>query len=221
MDNGNNNQDLFSYTTTLKIIFILSITFISLDTFQIISIFTSISKYSHILPQDIFDSCIRYQYISEIGFCIFGIFSGISAGILSIGMIYDVDYFTNQIFDSFLKFNYLIFGPYLLVGCLLGFYYFENIAYVCDEKNPNIRYINFSTVISILFCLSMSIITTLIFSAVMSIDKLTRSIRFVDGGNRLIGKVFWYMVLNRNNVDVNNIDTSLSQNSNNSNLILY
>lgn len=216
MDNFNNNQDIFSYTITLKIIFILSLTFVALDVFQIISTFSSISRYASILPPDIFDKCLRYQYINELGFSIFGIFSGLSAGILSMGMICDVDYFTNQIFDSFLQFNYLIFGPYLFAGCVLGFYYFDNIAYVCDEKNPNIKYVNFSTVISILFCLSMSAIITLIFSSVMSVEKLTKSIRFVDGGNRIIGKVFWYFVLNRNN---NNNNSNNSGNNNNNNLL--
>lgn len=211
-----NNQNIFSYTITLKVCFILSLMFVALDIFQIFSTFSSISKYSRILPQDIFDQCIRYQYISGLGFSVFGIFTGLTAGIICIGLICDVDYFTNYILDSILHFNYLVYGPYLFTGCVLGFYYFDNIAYVCDEKNPNIRYVNFITVISIMFCLSLSTIITLIFSSVNSVEKLTNSIRFVDGGSHIIGKFFWYLVLNRNNNYSNYNSLESHNNSNNS-----
>ena len=215
-----NNNALFSYSLTLKIICFLSIAFVLLDLVQIYYLISSIPTYYEKLPLEAFNSCIRYQTITDIFFAIFGIMTGASATVLSLGMIYDTDYFTSVIFDAYLHYNYILFGPFLLVICCFGFYFFDSIAYTCDSNNYNIRYVNFTTVMCLLFSLSFSLIITIVFSVVRAIESFMKSVRFEIDGNYLLGKAFWYYVFSFRSNDNANQNQNSNANNTNSNIRL-
>ena len=211
-----NNNSFVSTNVTLKIIVCVSIVFVILDIYQVYAIISSIPIYYERLNDlALFNRCVKYQSITDISFALFGVMTGLSAVVLSLGMIYDTYYFTNVIFDTYLHFNYILFGPFLLFVCLLGFYMFDSISYVCDSKNFNVRYVNFTTVMSLLFMSSLSLVVTVVFTVVNSIDLFMKSVRFEGEGSYLLGKMFWYYVLNYRGGEVQNINLNVGNINNN------
>ena len=99
---------------------------------------------------------------------------------------------------------------------------FDSIAYVCDSKNFNVRHVNFTTVMSLLFMSSLSLVVTVVFTVVNSIDLFMKSVRFEGEGSYLLGKMFWYYVINYRGGDVQNINVGNINNNyfyNNNNVI--
>ena len=199
-----NEPDLFRYNFTLKIIFIISLILVILDIIQVFIILDSIVKGYEKFSLEIFEECIKYQKIGDIFFTMFGVFTGMSATLLSYGLLSNVETFTNKFFDVYLYYNYLIFGPYLLGSCFISFYYFKFIAFTCNPHNYKQRLINFSSVVCILFSLSLSLMITICGSVAYSIKLVMESIGSSRDGNYLIGRLFWRYIFRRHFNNVNN-----------------
>ena len=213
--NNNNNENIFSSSITVKIILIIALTLITIDFIQIISTLNYLQLSSEILSKEIFNSCVKYQKITDIFFSMFGMLSGISASIICLTIMINIDIFNEKFGFTFLYFNYMIFGPYLLISCLLAFYYFDQISFYCDSKNNKIKYINFSTIFCLIFSVSFSLTITTIYTAFDNIENFSLSIRYDRNGNYLLGKIFWYFISYRNNNNNNNQNNNNNNNNNN------
>ena len=215
-----NEPDLYAYNLTLKVIFLVSLILVILDLIQLFDIFDSIIKAYEKYPKEIFNQCIKYQKIGDLFFSFFGVFSGLSATILSLGLVINIEIFTNKFFDIFIYYNYVIFGPYLLASCFLCFYFFKEVSFTCSRKNYQDRIINFSTVICVLFSLSFSLIVTIVGSVIYSVKLVMESIGSDTNGNYFLGRMFWAYIFrkhNNNNINVNN-NNGNNNNGNNNNV---
>ena len=191
-----NNYPILS----LKIVFILSLALIFLDILEIIFLFSSMQSYSTSLSLPIFQSCIKYQSIAEAFFSLFGVLAGISLALLTFGLIIDSQYFFTKAMNTFIYYNYCIFGPYLLTSSILGLYFFEKIAYQCDAKNMEHKSLNITMAFCLFFTFFTSMFVTVVYSFTHVKNILVNSIRFNPGGNIIVGIAFWKCVLGSVNI---------------------
>lgn len=189
------NQD--QSQVALKIVFILSLLLVSMDIFEIYLAYNHLKYTSQTIDVDVFETCIKYHIIAKMFFILFAAFAGLSACIMSLGLLINYSFFAVKFIDTFLYWNYLFFGPYLLAVCSLGYLNFDNIAFNCDPKDITKRYFNFSIILALIICFMMSVIITFGYSLVHTIYILNQSVRFTPDGNRLLGRFFWNYVLYR------------------------
>lgn len=181
----------------LKIVLILSILLVTMDLFEIYYSFVHMKSSSNKLNTHVFEGCVKYHILSQIFFTVFATFAGLSACLMSLGLLIDYDFFSFKVIDTFLYWNYIIFGPYLLATCMLGYFNFKRVVFNCDPHNLDARYINFSTLMALFICLFLSLIITFAFTIIQNFKILIQSIRFRPDGNRVLGRLFWDYVLNR------------------------
>jgi hypothetical protein len=144
----------------LKIVFILSLLLVTMDIFELYFAYLHLRKQAFNVDLETFENCIKYHVISQMFFTMFATFAGISACIMSLGLLINYEFFAVKVSDSFLNFNYLTFGPYLFACSLLGFYYFNDVSFNCDPKDVSKKYLNFSTLIALIVCFLLSFIIT-------------------------------------------------------------
>jgi hypothetical protein len=130
-------------------------------------------------------------------FTLFATFAGISAFFMSLGLLINYEFFSNKLLETFLDWNYLIFGPYLLAACILGYVNFGFIAFNCDRTDISQKYINFSTLMALIICFLLSIIITIMYSFIKGATVMVLSITFREGGLRCLGRRFWSYVFYR------------------------
>lgn len=87
-----------------------------------------------IFHQSLFDNCIKYQLIAKGIFGSFILFISFSAVFLTFFLYINIDYFIEKVFYTFIYYNYLIFGPYMLAFSIIGIVNWENILYICKEN---------------------------------------------------------------------------------------
>jgi hypothetical protein len=187
----------------LKIVFLLSFLLVTLDIFEIYFAYFHLKDSQLKIEPELFESCVKYHIISQMFFTMFATFAGFSACLMSLGLLIDYEFFALKVLDCFLYWNYLVFGPYLLASCILGYLNFSDVAFNCDPNDLTQKHINFSTVIALVLCLLLSLIITVGYSIFWSVKKLSNSIRYRRDGNRILGYIFWRYALNRNNQERN------------------
>ena len=202
-----NENDIYAYNFTLKIIFVISFTLVILDCIQIFLIFDAIIKGYNKFPIEVFNECIKYQKIGDLFFSFFGVFTGMSVSFLSFGLLSNMETFRDKFFDIFVYYNYIIFGPYLLSICFLSFYYFKDIAFTCNPNNFKQRFVN------------LTLMITIVGSVAYSVKTVIESISSDRDGNYLIGRIFWGYIFSRhfNNNNGNNNNNNGNNNGNNGN----
>jgi Na+-transporting NADH:ubiquinone oxidoreductase subunit NqrD len=131
-------------------------------------------------------------------FALFACLAALSALIMSMGLLINYRFFTTKLMDSFLHYNYLIFGPYLLGACVLSLFYFNNVVYNCDKELKE-KTFNIATFITIFICLIISFCITLGQSVYVNTIFWVDSIRDGPNGSKLMGKIFWKIALSRRN----------------------
>ena len=117
-----NNED--TTRTALKIVLILSLILVSMDLLEVYFSFLNLNRAIKLIDLSLFEECYKYHILSQIGFTIFATFSGLSAFMMSLGLLANYDLFVIKILDTFMFMNYMIFGPLLLSASLLGCFYF-------------------------------------------------------------------------------------------------
>ena len=123
------------------------------------------------------NSCVKYQYIVKSFFCVFSFFATFSALILVLGLLINIIFFTKKLIDSYINFIYFIFGPLLLICSILGFYYFDEVSYVCskDGKDKNISVTNVFSLMTCFFIGALISITKEFYSTMnLYADTITR-----------------------------------------------
>lgn len=222
----------------LKIVFLLSLLLVIMDVLEITYSFKQLQKAAALLNSYFFENCIKYHIISQIFFTSFATFAGIAACLMSFALIINFNFFQEKLIMLFFYWNYLIFGPYLFVSTLLSFFYFKDVVYYCNtdinlskfysneydlnEINFNKyvkKYFNFSILMSIIICLLFSMFITLAFSFYSNYKMIHNSITFQNEGNRVLGRLFWDYVFNRNDDRLINNNQSNNNTYNRTNII--
>lgn len=193
MEDDNQNSSIIA----LKIIMALSLILVGMDLLEVYFSYISLKAFSREFNHEIFEECIKYHMFTQIVFTVFATMAGISAFIMSAGLLISHDFFATKALDSFVNFNFNIFGPYLLTMSIFGFTYYDKILYNCSREDFNIKHINFSTLLALAICFFISFFITFVFSFIEGYRVLLRSIRFSNNGYRFIGKFFWRYVFNR------------------------
>lgn len=173
----------------------------------------------------IFNTCIKYDLISRTIYSMISCATGLSLCILAIFLFWNIDYFTEKLLVLYLYFNYLLLGPYLLIFCIFGFAYWNQIMYVCDKDNFNLKVLVVGNVFSFIGCLIFSLLVTcsvgLYKIFLLYVDSILRK----PDGSVLIRKIFWTIVLknrspieflhyvsevrNTQNIDLNAVDNNI------------
>jgi hypothetical protein len=216
---------------SLKVVVALSSFLISMDFLEIYFSFGQLKAARIKYEEDVFENCIQFNILSQIVFTFFAALAGVSALLLGSGLLYDSDYFAEKLSKSYLYFNYIIFGPYLLAATIFGMMYFNNVVFTCDHTMTN-QYFNFSNLMSLVVCFLLSAPITLGYSFFYSIKFVYLSIRFKKGGFRPLGKFFWYYVMRSNdnqetnqiaedNHDLNLLDEHIELNNLNRNITIH
>ena len=193
-DNSNSGEKL-----SALFILIISLILIGMDLLSLYYSYDYILRASQRYPFEIFETCIKYQSITEIYFTLFALMAAVSAAFMATGITIGYDLFFDKFLVTFLNFNYYVFGLLLLGSSIIGLFNFRKVCYDCIEKNPQMTEFNLSTMICLILIAVIGGIVTFIFSSVDAFEYVCDSIKFNKDGNLIIGKIFWKYVLSRNN----------------------
>ena len=194
VDNDNDG----STTVAIKVTMIISILLIAMDILEIYISLGNLHMAAEKFDADVFESCIKYHIISQMVFTFFALLAGISAFFLSLFLLFDNDFVVAKFYKTFLHWNHLVFGPYLLAATILGFVYFYEVSFNCDPRDLTRKYLNISTVMSMVICFLISALISVVFSFCYAVRKIMLSIRFRPGGWKFLGRYFWTYVRNNN-----------------------
>ena len=100
-----------------------------------------------------------------------------------------------KIFQSFLYFNYLFFGPILFGVVILCMKYGNEISFIYDKKTNYIFDFDYINLFFIFTYILISFTVAVICPILYSYNDLCNSIRMKRYGNYLIGYIFWSIAL--------------------------
>ena len=196
---NNNNEPYDTEKISAAFVLIIAITLIIMDLLSLYYSYDYILRASQRYPFEIFETCIKYQSITEIYFTLFALMAAVSAAFMATGITIGYDLFFDKFLVTFLNFNYYVFGLLLLGSSIIGLFNFRKVCYDCIQKNPQMTEFNLSTMICLILIAVIGGIVTFIFSSVDAFEYVCDSIKFNKDGNLIIGKIFWKYVLSRNN----------------------
>jgi hypothetical protein len=191
---------------TLYLLLLMSLLFVAVD-FLELSRVTKNWELKTSMDNQVFEQCIKHPLLAKMAFSIFSLLSAISATVLTLCLAISVDFFTEKGIKSYIHMNYVLFGPYMLGFCILGLINWDNIMYLCDRHDFNIKVFSVSTLFNLAGCLILSFLITggsAIHNCVMN---YTDAILRREGGPTLLRSIFWWAVLkNRSNEMVNRLN---------------
>jgi hypothetical protein len=183
----------------LKIVLFLSLILVIMDLLEVYFAFLNLKKASSLFDATTFEECLKYHILSQIFFTLFATFSGVSALLMSLGLLVNYEVFIHKALDSFMYMNYMIFGPYLLGACFLGFLYFNEVVYNCSKLDHSNKFLNLSTLFALFICFVISLVISVGFAVFRSFRFLMKSINNRLGGSSLVRRFFWWCVFTRRN----------------------
>jgi hypothetical protein len=153
---------------------------------QVLDIYTIIFTWKdlNLQQEEIYALCVRAV------FSLFSLCSGLSALILTFFLNYNFEWFLEKILTSYMYFNYIVFGPYLLGFSLLGWYYYDITLYNCNKHNNTVVF-SFVNIFSIFFASVLSLFITFSQLAYNIIFTYLSSIVRKPGGNKILWEAFW------------------------------
>ncbi len=153
---------------------------------QLLDLYTIMCTWKdlNLQQEEIYVLCVRSV------FSFFSLCSGVSALILTFFMNFNFEWFVRKILSSYIYFNYIVFGPYLLGFCLLGWYYYEITFFHRDNQNNNVVF-SFVNIFSIFFASILSLFITFSQLAYNIIFTYLSSIVNKPGGNKILREAFW------------------------------
>lgn len=166
--------------------------------------YTTISKWQtfHSIPTKIKETCYLYDISFKSIKATLSLIIGISILIFSISISIDAEWFFEKIISSFLYVNYIIFGPYSLVLCILGMFYYKKVLYCCDKDNNWERYFSLYNTFTLGMLFVFSLINSCLVSVFLAWNMVTKSVSGKHGGNFIIKTLFWKVVFkNKNPLD--------------------
>ena len=189
----NEHDETSSNNLALYLFFVVSLVLVLVDGIGLFHILIQWQQ-SSTISDVIFDDCLKWQLISKTCFTAFSLCTALSALILCIFLLIDAIYFVDKVLNTYLYYNYFIFGPVLLGLSVLGLINWDNIVNVCKLDNGDIKDKVFSlnNMFSIFLCFILSITTSLLVTIYKTVnlyaDSLTNS---PDGIGILKRFIYW------------------------------
>ena len=84
----------------------------------------------------------------------------------------------------------------LTLSCL-GFFLWNDVAYICDKNNLNVKEFSIPNAVSIIGCFLISVFLTSVIEFSESLNFLMNSIMKRENGSIILGKFFWSIVHRR------------------------
>jgi len=193
MEDDNPNSSIIA----LKIIMALSLILVGMDMLEVFFSYVSLKEFAREFDHEIFEQCIKYHMLTQIIFTIFATMAGLSAFLMSAGLLISHNFFATKAIESFVNFNYNIFGPYLFTMSLFGIAFYEKILYNCSRENLRNKQLNFSTLLALLICFLISFFITFVYAFIEGYTVMLSSFRFKRSGFKFLGKLFWRYVFHR------------------------
>ncbi len=207
MEETNQNSSIIA----LKIIMFLSLILVGMDLLEVYFSYVSLKTFSIEFNDIIFEECIKYHLFTQMVFTIFATMAGLSAFIMSAGILINENFFGFTALETFLNLNFTIFGPYLFIMSIFGFTYYDKILYNCSKEDFSIKHLNFSTLLAVIICFFISFFITFVYSFFEGYHIMVGSIRLNRHGYRFIGKLFWKYVFYRRRDEVERSNNPIDQ----------
>jgi len=177
-------------------------------------------QYGFMVIVPIFEKCIKYELISKTVFSIYSFTAAFSAFSLTLFLLAAEHFFITKFVITYLQINYFLFGPLMAALSLIGIYNWEEMVYVCDKNNFNVKEVSVSNSITIIGCFLISVFLTMLVEFFESTNFLLDSILKRETGSRTLGNFFWVVVSRTHQGRVrsyNGHNTANNQNNNNNN----
>jgi hypothetical protein len=177
---------------TIHVLIFISAIFLLVDIYEFYRIVIEWRTALKLTPL-VFEKCYEYPLLSKTLFSCFSTAASVSALLLTIFMTMNFNYFIEKIASTYLYFNFLIFGPYMLAFSILGLYYYDKVFYMCDKELKD-KYFASEMVFNLTGCMGFSIIVTLCVTiydmAIMYVNSILRKAE----GSKLLSGLFWWVV---------------------------
>jgi hypothetical protein len=170
------------------LLLILSAFFLILDGYEFIKLL-NIWDFTKTLYH--YPDCLRYRLLAKTAFSLFSIFASLSSLTIIIFMIIGFELFVEKIFSTYIHFNFLIFGPYMLALSSLGIYYSDQFLYNCDLNGVATSH---DMMVSLVGCFLFSLVITVCVLLYDTVNCYIESILRRRDGNKLITCLFWKTV---------------------------
>ena len=144
----------------------------------------------------VFQECVKFQLFFKTAFVFFNLIISTFTLILVIFLMKSTEFLINKILPAIMDTVAVIFGPYLLVLCLLGIHYWDYSVYTCEKHNIKQKKFVGANCFNLIFFAIFSLIITLYNSISNAFYHIAYSITKPNYKERsyIIRKLFWYMV---------------------------
>ena len=190
-DNEHENEERGHY---LVQIFLMIISFVLLVV-DSIEMYNTIKTWEIglLIISPIYDNCLKWELYTKTVFLCFSLCLNLSCVCLTI-LLLDIEKFIEKYLSSYLYFNYMVFGPYMLAFCFLGLVNWGSVVYICDKQNLGNKVLSSTNMFYLIGC---TLISAMILGSV-SVYKTTSlyedSILRKPEGSVIIRKMFWWIV---------------------------
>lgn len=198
---------------TLVLLLLISFILLFVDSLELYGLIQN-WEFGTSVISPIFESCIKWELYNKSIFSIFSFLGAVSAFMLTLFLLINSTYFAENILATFLYFNYVVFGPYMLGFCILGFINWNNVVYQCDRQSFNNKLFSISNFFSLIACFILSLMVTLLVSVYKTINIYVDSILRKPKGSFILRKLFWWTIF-RNREPVEFVRRTVNNNNNN------
>ena len=221
---GNNNQNNRGNKIIVSIIILIATLILSYNVYNLFYIVNLIKKAYITLPPIVFEECFLYQRFSDFFIEFLSFFLGIDLILLTlipfIEYNFNLDDFIIKYAESFVYFNYLVFGPFSLLCIIMSLKYRHKIMYICLNFNPENKIIDYRLSLILLFIVTISLVISFFGSFYFEHNYFSNSIKYKASGNYIIGNLFWSYALRhshhfRNVLNQNNLNEEILNNEDN------
>jgi len=169
---------------------------------DVIGLYHIILTWQHALtvPTHIFETCLKWQLITRSCFAVFSSLAALSSLVLCTCLIIDTEIFTEKILSTYLYYNYMIFGPYMLGFCILGLIFWSDVSYSCSRQNTNYKFFSSSNAFSLIFSLVISVIITIGVAVYKAMNLYIDSMLQKPDGYSFIRKLVFWIALRTSNI---------------------
>jgi hypothetical protein len=220
LNNEENNQfnDETNHNISLYFLFIISSILVFVDSIDMYHVIKNweVASNNVLTAPPVIESCIKWELYSKTTFSLLSLFGAFSALFLSTFLIIDTNYFAEKLLNTYLYFNYIMFGPYMLGICILGFFNWSKVVYQCDKQNMNNKILSLTNMVTLISCFMMSLFITALMAILKTVNLYINSTLRRPEGNVIIRKLFWWVVF-RNKEPVEFIRQAQQLGNNNGN----
>jgi hypothetical protein len=143
----------------------------------------------------LFEKCYQYKLIVNTLFSVFSTIASLSALTLTLLIVLNFNFFMEKLINTYLYFNFLVFGPYMLAFSVLGLIHSDKVLYTCDA-NMNKHFSN-EIVFNLTGCMGFSIIVTLCVTLYCVVALYIKSITRGEGGSRILSRAIYWIFYRR------------------------